>query len=53
MTEEAENKDGRRRCKSSLNYWKISQQKGDGFPLSGLSLFSSVEDVSDLKLIKI
>lgn len=53
MTEEAQNKDGRRWFKGSLNYWKISQRKRDEFSLSGLSLFSSAEDVSDLELIKI
>lgn len=53
MTEEAENKDGRRWFKVSLNYWKISQPKRDEFSFSGLSLFSSAEDVSDLELIKI
>lgn len=53
MTEETENKDGRRWFKGSLYYWKISQRKRDEFSLSGLSLFSSAEDVSDLELIKI
>lgn len=53
MTEEAQNKDGRRWSKGCLNYWKISQRKRDEFSLSGLSLFSSAEDVSDLELIKI